>query len=72
LGFLANGHRGEKLALRRKLLAAPPPESEPPRRRQGRLRDLTGQEINACPCGGRMRTYCVIPLQPPPRPTMGV
>lgn len=71
IGFLANGHRGEKLALCRKLLAAPLPEPVPPRRWQDRLRDLTGEDIDACPCcGGRMLTCGVIPPQPPPRPPM--
>jgi hypothetical protein len=67
IGFLANGHRGEKLALCRKLLAAPAPEAVPPRRWQDRLRDLTGEDIDACPCcGGRMMTCGVLPPQPPP------
>ena len=65
IGFLANGHRGDKLALCRKLLAAPAPEPVPPRRWQDRLRDLTGEDIDACPCcGGRMLTCGVIPPQP--------
>jgi len=66
IGFLANSHRSEKLALCRKLLAVPPPEPVPPRRWQDRLRDLTGEDIDACPCcGGRMLTCGVIPPQPP-------
>ena len=69
IGFLANSHRGEKLAQCRRLLAVPPPEPVPPRRWQDRLRDLTGEDIDACPCcGGRMLTCGVIPPQPPPRP----
>ena len=68
IGFLANCHRTEKLALCRDLLAAPPPEPLPPRRWQERLRDLTGQDIEVCPCcGGRMLTCGKIP-PPPPRP----
>ena len=71
IGFLANSHRGEKLALCRKLLAVPAPEPVPSRRWQDRLRDLTGEDIDACPCcGGRMLTSGVIPAQPPPRPPM--
>jgi hypothetical protein len=71
IGFLANSHRSEKLALCRKLLAVSPPEPVPPRRWQDRLRDLTGEDIDACPCcGGRMLTCGVIPPQPPPRPPM--
>jgi hypothetical protein len=71
IGFLANSHRSEKLALCRKLLAVPPPEPVLPRRWQDRLRDLTGGDIDACPCcGGRMLTSGVIPPQPPPRPPM--
>jgi len=71
IGFLANSHRSEKLALCRKLLAVPPPEPVPPRRWQDRLRDLTGEDIDACPCcGGVMLTCGVIRPQPPPRPPM--
>src|SRR5271157_5033444 len=55
IGFLANCHRSKKLALCRDLLAAPPPDPKPPRRCQDRLRDLTGHDIDLCPCcGGRM------------------
>ena len=71
VGFLANSHRSEKLALCRKLLAVPPPEPVPTRRWQDRLRELTGEDIDACPCcGGRMLTCGEIPPQPPPRPAM--
>jgi hypothetical protein len=71
IGFLANGHRTEKLALCRRLLAAPPPEPVPPRSWQERLRDLTGQDVEVCPCcGGRMLTIGTLPSQPPPRPAM--
>ena len=51
LGFLANRHRTEKLALCRALLAATPAPDEPspPRSWQDRLRDLTGVAI---PQGG--------------------
>ena len=71
IGFLANCHRAEKLALCRDLLAAPPPEARPPRRWQDRLRDLTGVEIDVCPCcGGQMLTSGILPPRPPPRPPM--
>ena len=50
IGFLANCHRAEKLALCRDLLAAPPPQSAtPPRRWQDRLRDLTGVDDRCLP-----------------------
>jgi hypothetical protein len=71
IGFLANSHRSEKLALCRKLLAVVRPEPVPPRRWQDRLRELTGEDIDACPCcGGRMLTCGEIPPQPPPQPPM--
>jgi hypothetical protein len=73
IGFLANGHRTEKLALCRALLVAPPaPDtSSTPRRWQDRLRDLTGQDIEVCPCcGGRMLPCGTLPRRPPPRPPM--
>jgi len=61
IGFLANRHRAEKLALCRQLLAAPPPpaasDDSSPQRWQDRLRELTGQDVEVCPCcGGRMVT----------------
>ena len=71
IGFLANRHRTRKLALCRKLLAAPLPEPRSPRRWQDRLRDLSGQDVEVCPCcGGRMLTCGTIRPQPPPRPPM--
>ncbi len=73
IGFLANCHRTAKLDLCRELLAVPPPppEDPAPRRWQDRLRDLTGQDIEVCPCcGGRMVTCGTLPPQPPPRPPM--
>jgi hypothetical protein len=69
IGFLANRHRTEKLALCRALLAVPPPVPPRPRRWQDRLRDLTGQDIEACSCcGGRMLTCGTILPRPPLRP----
>jgi hypothetical protein len=73
-GFLANRHRAEKLALCRHLLAAPPPvvpDDVSPQRWQDRLRELTGQDIEICPCcGGRMVSRGVLKPQPPLRPHM--
>ena len=64
-GFLANGHRTEKLALCRQLLAAPQPSPLAPRRWQDRLRDLTGEDVDVCPCcGGRMLICDAIPPRP--------
>ena len=71
IGFLANCHRAEKLALCRELLTVPPPETSPSRSWQDRLRDLTGQDVEVCPCcGGRMLICGTIAPQPPPRPAM--
>jgi hypothetical protein len=68
IGFLANGHRTEKLALCRTLLAAPtpePPAAEPYRQRVHRL---TGHAIDVCPdCGGAMLERGPLPRRPPPR-----
>jgi putative transposase/transposase-like zinc-binding protein len=72
LGFLANGHRTEKLALCRTRLAAPPsPDGPPPRSWQDRLHDLTGVAIDVCPCcGGKMLPCGILPRRSPPRPPM--
>jgi len=71
IGFLANHQRAAKLALCRSLLAVPAPDPPPPRRWQDRLRDLTGQDIDLCPCcGGHMVRSATIPPQPPARPPM--
>jgi Putative transposase len=71
VGFLANRHRARKPDRCRVLLAAPPPAPRRPRRWQDRLRELTGRDIDACPCcGGPMLTRGTIPPRPPPRPAM--
>jgi len=72
IGFLANRHRTAKLTLCRDLLAAPPPpDPEPARRWQDRLRDLTGYDIDLCPCcGGRMPPHAKLQPCPPPRQPM--
>jgi hypothetical protein len=71
IGFLANHQRTAKLALCRHLLAMPAPDPPTPRRWQDRLRDLTGHDIDLCPCcGGRMVRSATIPSQPPVRPPM--
>jgi hypothetical protein len=70
-GFLANRHRTAKLARCRKLLAASPREPLAPRRWQDRLHELTGHDIDVCPCcGGQMLTCATLPPCPPPRPSM--
>jgi hypothetical protein len=45
--------------------------SGPPRRWQDRLSDLTGHDINLCPCcGGTMVLHGTLPPCPPPHPLM--
>jgi hypothetical protein len=73
IGFLANCHRAGKLGLCRQLLAVPPapPDDAPPQRWQDRLLELTGQDVEVCPCcGGRMVTCGILKPQPPPRPPL--
>ena len=54
-GFLANSHRAAKLALIRQCLAAPPPEATPALDYRDRYKQLTGRDLDLCPCcGGRM------------------
>ncbi len=61
-GFLANGHRGRKLALCRKLLAATPPEAEPVVDAAPSTEDPTPSDwYSSCPCcGGAMITLAVL------------
>jgi hypothetical protein len=66
-GFLANGQRTDKLARCRQLLAAPPAEPPPPPRDfRERFRQLTGCDLDICPCcGGRMVSLGPLPRKPP-------
>ena len=67
LGFLANGHRTDKLALCRALLAVPPPEPPPPQSYRERYRRVTGEALDVCPdCGGQMQERGPLPRRPPP------
>jgi hypothetical protein len=70
-GFLANGHRADKLALCRRLLAAPPPPPPAPTRDyRERNRLLTGRDLDCCPyCGGAMVTVAAWPHASPQRST---
>ena len=55
VGFLANGHRTDKLALCRTLLAGPTPDPPTPENYRDRTRRLTGHALDVCPdCGGAM------------------
>lgn len=66
-GFLANGRRAAKLALCRQLLAAPPPEEPPPARDfRERFRQITGTDLDICPCcGGAMMPIGELPRSSP-------
>jgi len=71
-GFLANGHRSERLALCRQWLSAPAPPLQPDPQLDYRERyeRLTGRSLDICTCcGGR-----ILPLEPirrlPPRPML--
>jgi hypothetical protein len=68
IGFLANGHRTEKLALCRTLLAAPTPEPPAAERYRERVRRLTGHALDVCPdCGGAMLERGPLPRRTPSR-----
>ena len=63
-GFLANGHRAAKLALIRKILAAPPPPAPAPIATdyRERTKQLTGHDLDICPCcGGPLKTIGILP-----------
>ena len=65
-GFLANGHRADRLALCRRLLAAPPPAPPPTRDFRQRYRQLTGRDLDICPCcGGTMVRIGALPRPTP-------
>jgi hypothetical protein len=67
VGFLANGHRTEKLALCRALLAAPTPDPPPLENYRDRTLRLTGHTLDVCPdCGGPMQERGPLPRRPPP------
>ena len=68
IGFMANGHRTEKLALCRTLLAAPTPEPAAAESYRDRTQRLTGHALDICPdCGGPMHQRGPLPHRPPPR-----
>ena len=66
IGFMANGHRTEKLALCRKLLAASTPEPARAESYRDRTQRLTGRALDICPdCGGAMQQRGPLPRRPP-------
>jgi hypothetical protein len=70
LGFLANRHRTEKLALCRTLLSVPQPPPPSSCDYRERYRDLTGHAIDLCPaCGGQMQERGPLPRTPSPTST---
>jgi Putative transposase len=69
VGFLANRHRTDKLALCRVLLAIPPPTQAAPQSYRERYRGLTGEALDVCPdCGGHMLERGLWPRRPPRHP----
>jgi hypothetical protein len=68
IGFMANGHRTEKLALCRTLLAAPTPEPAEAESYRDRTQRLTGHALDICPdCGGAMQQRGDLPRRPSAR-----
>jgi len=71
IGFLANGHRTEKLALCRTLLAVPTPEPPAAERYRERVRRLTGHALDICPdCSWRDARAWTIATPPTTAPTI--
>jgi hypothetical protein len=68
IGFLANGHRTEKLARCRTLLAVPQPKPLPTTETyRDRFLRLTGIALDVCPdCGGAMQERRTLPCHPAP------
>jgi hypothetical protein len=68
IGFMANGHRTEKLALCRTLLAAPTPKPAEAESYRDRIQRLTGHALDIClNCGGAMQQRDPLPRHPPAR-----
>jgi hypothetical protein len=68
-GFLANGHRQDKLALCRKLLAIGPPVEAPSTVPDHHRQQATGP-LHLCPCcGGVMITLDTLPAPQSRRPS---
>jgi hypothetical protein len=66
IGFMANGHRTEKLALCRTLLAAPTPKPAEAESYRDRTQRLTGHALDICPdCGGAMQQRGPLQRRPP-------
>jgi hypothetical protein len=74
-GFLGNRHRGEKLAVCRRLLGMPVaegPESQPTRDYLDRYEDLTGHSLRQCPqcLRGTMVVVQILPRWSAPSPAV--
>jgi hypothetical protein len=67
-GFLANAHRGAKLALIRRLLDRPEPERAPePADYRERYARLFGRSLDICPaCGGHLVEIAALKRTPRP------
>ena len=69
-GFLANGHRAAKLALIRKILAVEPLAPTPiATDYRERTKQLTGHDLDICPCcGGHLKAIGILPRPSPTTP----